>query len=72
MGDGNFHLVYYMNTGYPSISDTIKMTEIYLAHGVKAIQFDLPSRNPYRETDFIKMRMAGAYERYGGYEEIMN
>ena len=61
-----------MNTGYPSISDTIKMTEIYLAHGVKAIQFDLPSRNPYRETDFIKMRMAGAYERYGGYEEIMN
>ena len=66
-----FHLVYYINTGYPSMEASLEKAELYLNHGVKAIQFDLPSRNPYRETTFIKERMAAAYERYGGYDEMM-
>ncbi len=35
------------------------------------MQFDLPSRNPYRETLFIRKRMAKAWETYGGYEPFL-
>ena len=45
---GRFHLVYYISMGTPSIEASLQMAETYLAHGVSALQFDLPSRNPYR------------------------
>ena len=63
---GRFHLVYYISMGTPSIEASLQMAETYLAHGVSALQFDLPSRNPYRETLFIRKRMAKAWETYGG------
>lgn len=43
---GKFHLVYYISMGTPSIEASLQMAETYLAHGVSALQFDLPSRNP--------------------------
>ena len=58
---GKFHLVYYISMGTPSIEASLQMAETYLAHGVSALQFDLPSRNPYRETLFIRKRMAKAW-----------
>lgn len=67
---GKFHLVYYISMGTPSIEASLQMAETYLAHGVSALQFDLPSRNPYRETLFIRKRMAKAWETYGGYEPV--
>ena len=68
---GKFHLVYYISMGTPSIEASLQMAETYLAHGVSALQFDLPSRNPYRETLFIRKRMAKAWETYGGYEPFL-
>ena len=68
---GRFHLVYYISMGTPSIEASLQMAETYLAHGVSALQFDLPSRNPYRETLFIRKRMAKAWESYGGYEPFL-
>lgn len=68
---GKFHLVYYISMGTPSIEASLQMAEAYLAHGVSALQFDLPSRNPYRETLFIRKRMAKAWETYGGYEPFL-
>ena len=68
---GRFHLVYYISMGTPSIEASLQMAETYLAHGVSALQFDLPSRNPYRETLFIRKRMAKAWETYGGYEPFL-
>ncbi len=67
----SFHLIYYMNLGFPSIQYTLQKAELYLQHGVKALQFDLPSRNPYRETPFIKERMKEAWNTYGSYDVFL-
>ncbi len=66
-----FHLVYYISMGDPSIEYSLEKAELYLSKGVKSLQFDLPSRNPYRENPFIKERMARAIERYGDYEVFL-
>lgn len=68
---GNFHLVYYISMGTPSIEASLEKAELYLAHGVKALQFDLPSRTPYRETPFIRERMAKAWQTYHDYEPFL-
>ncbi|MEG1990983.1 MAG: tryptophan synthase subunit alpha [Christensenella sp.] len=67
----NFHLIYYISMGCPSIEVSMDMAELYLENGVKALQFDLPSRNPYRETPFVRERMAFAYNKYHGYDSIL-
>lgn len=67
-----FHLVYYISMGCPNIEYSLDKAEKYLAHGVKALQFDLPSRNPYRETPFIKERMKYAYDKYGSYDVFLD
>ena len=69
---GQFHLVYYISMGSPSIEYSLQKAETYLAQGVRALQFDLPSRNPYRETPFIKECMAKAWETYGGYGPFLS
>ena len=66
-----FHLVYYISMGDPSIEYSLKKAELYLSKGVKSLQFDLPSRNPYRENPFIKERMSRAMEKYGDYEVFL-
>lgn len=66
-----FHLIYYISMGYPTIEYSLAKAEQYLSEGVKSLQFDLPSRNPYRENPFIKVRMASAYEKYGDYEVFL-
>ena len=69
---GQFHLVYYISMGSPSIEYSLQKAETYLAQGVRALQFDLPSRNHYRETPFIKECMAKAWETYGGYGPFLS
>lgn len=66
-----FHLVYYISMGAPSIEYSLEKAELYLAQGVKSLQFDLPSRNPYRENPFIKERMALAIKKYGDYDVFL-
>ncbi len=66
-----FHLVYYISMGEPCIAASLEKAGLYLAQGVRALQFDLPSRNPYRENPFIRERMARAWARYGGYEPFL-
>ena len=58
-----FHIVYYISMGCPSIEYSLNKAKQYLSKGVKSLQFDLPSRYPYRETPFIKERMKYAYEK---------
>lgn len=65
---GEFRLIYYINMGVPDIRYSLSKAELYLSRGVKALQFDLPSRNPYRETSFIRGRMEYAYGKYGNYK----
>lgn len=67
-----FHLIYYISMGMPDIEFSLNMAEKYLALGVGALQFDLPSRNPYRETEFIREKMKCSYEKYGNYQVFLN
>ena len=64
---GKFHLIYYINMGAPDIAYSLEKAEKYLSMGVRALQFDLPSRNPYRETPLIQEKMAYAYAKYESY-----
>lgn len=66
-----FHLVYYVSMGCPSIEYSLQKAELYLENGVKAIQFDLPSRNPYRENPPIRERMRRALEACPDYEKYL-
>jgi len=67
----SFHLIHYISLGSPSIEYSLSKAEEYLDYGVKALQFDLPSRNPYRESPFIQEKMAYAYKKYGNYEVFL-
>lgn len=69
-----FHSVYYIISGWPSIEKTEMMVDRYVEHGVTALQFDMPAKDPSRESDFIKERMMHArslYEGCGVYMDMM-
>ena len=67
-----FELVCYLNFGYPSIEDSIKDAQVYIDNGCRALQLDIPSRDPYLEHDFIKDRMKYCLEKQPDYEEYFN
>lgn len=68
-----FRPVFYMISGWPSIEKTKEMVDKYIAHGVCALQFDMPSADPSRESEFIQERMRHARQLYGGgYDVYMN
>lgn len=68
-----FHPVYYLINSWPSREKTLEMVDRYVAHGVRAIQIDMPSTNPYGESTYIQDRMHGAVEKYGlDYEVYMD
>lgn len=67
----DFRAVYYIVMGYPSLEKTKEMVDRYVEHGVRAIQLDMPSRDPYGESPFIQTRMAQALSQYPDYESYM-
>lgn len=60
-----FHPVFYLVTGWPSMETTWKMVRFYVEHGARALQFDMPSADPYGESDFIKACMKHVRQQYG-------
>lgn len=66
-----FRIIYYINTGYPDFETSLKKAGEYLEHGACALQFDLPSRKPYRETSFIKERMEETFRKYQTYKPFL-
>lgn len=60
-----FRPVFYIISGWPSIEKTKQMVDKYVEHGVSALQFDMPSANPSRESEFIQERMRHARDLYG-------
>lgn len=61
----HFHPVFYFITGWPSMETFRQMVRNYVAHGVRAIQVDMPSADPYGESAFIQAGMKRARELYG-------
>lgn len=60
-----FHPVFYLVTGWPSMDKTREMVRFYVDHGARALQFDMPSADPYGESDFIKACMKHVRQQYG-------
>ncbi len=65
----SFELVCYLNFGYPTITDSIRDAELYIENGCRALQLDIPSRDPYLEHEFVKNRMKHCLETEPDYEK---
>ncbi|WP_213951294.1 tryptophan synthase subunit alpha [Tepidanaerobacter syntrophicus] len=64
-------LICYLSNGYPTIKDSIEMARIYTESGCDIIEIDLPSRDPYLESELIASRMKKALETCNDYNKYM-
>lgn len=64
-------LICYLSNGFPTIEESVKIAEYYVAGGCDAIEIDLPSKNPYLESDFISNRVATALAACDDYDRYM-
>lgn len=63
-------LICYLSNGYPTLEESERMAQTYVASGVDTIEIDFPSRNPFLESEFIANRMRIALtncDNYGNY-----
>jgi tryptophan synthase alpha chain len=65
-------LICYLSNGYPTITDSITIADIYAQAGCDTIEVDFPGRNPYLEGEYIAGRMTQALEHCGDYDAYMD
>ncbi len=68
----DFKVIYYITLVCPSLEASVEKIQEYIQHGAKALQIDMPSRDPIYETPFVKEMMARALEEYHGYDKFMD
>lgn len=66
-----FQPIYYITLVCPSLEDSLEKIREYIQHGAKALQIDMPSRNPVYETPFVREMMEKALKEYSGYTRFM-
>ena len=66
-----FQVIYYITLVCPTLEASLQKIEEYIAHGAKALQIDMPSREPTLETPFVAEMMAEALKKYHGYDHFM-
>lgn len=64
-------LICYLSNGYPIIEESANIANVYAEGGCDIIEIDLPSRNPYLESEYIAGRMAAALKECDDYERYM-
>ena len=69
-----FYPVYYFTLACPTIERTLDMVDQYVEKcGVQGIQIDMPSGDPYGETDMVKAMMAKCLaDHHGDYNVFMD
>lgn len=69
-----FYPVYYFTLACPTIERTLEKIDQYVEKAnVRGIQIDMPSRDPYGETDLVKAMMAKCIADYNGnYDAFMD
>lgn len=65
-------LIGYVSNGYPTMTESMEMTEYFEAGGCDSLMIDFPARDPVYETEFVKSRMAAALEACGDYNRYMD
>lgn len=67
-----FKIIYYMTIACPTVERTLEMVDKYVKKGVKSIQIDMPSSDPFAETDFVKKMMSGTLKDGPDYGKYMD
>lgn len=65
-------IICYLSNGYPSIAATYQMGIAYAAAGCDIIEIDLPSRDPFLESEYIAERMKKALSVCDDYKVYMD
>lgn len=68
----SFRVIYYISLACPTVDRSMDMVEKYIAGGADSFQIDMPSHDPYGETDFIKKCMADALAAHPSYDYYMD
>jgi len=64
-------LIAYLSNGYPSLDDSLRRGIDYVGAGVDIIEADIPSHDPYLDSDYLKKRILSALDREPDYEKYM-
>lgn len=65
-------LIGYLSLGYPNIKKTIDIARVYIESGIDVLEIDMPSKNPYLDSEFIRNRMLKALDVSSDYNEYMD
>lgn len=68
----HFTPIYYVCIACPTIERTLEMIDQYVAHGATAFQIDMPSKDPFAETAFVKKMMADSLHGEPDYAAYMD
>lgn len=68
----SFTPVYYVCIACPTTGRTLDMIEKYIEQGATAFQIDMPSKDPFSETEFVKSMMKQAREQEPDYDAYMD
>ena len=68
----SFKIMYYFTIACPTVEKTKEMIDRYAERGVNCIQLDMPSSDPFGESDFVKRLMREALEAHPDYDYYMD
>ncbi len=67
-----FTPIYYVCIACPTITRTKEMVDKYVERGAKAFQIDMPSMDPFAETEFVKKMMKESLKSGITYRDYMD
>ena len=67
-----FYPIYYITLVCPDLATSKQKIEEYIAHGARALQIDMPSKDPVFETPFVRENMKRALQIYEGYDTYLD
>ena len=67
-----FTPIYYVCIACPTITRTKEMVDKYVERGANAFQIDMPSMDPFAETEFVKKMMKESLKSGITYRDYMD
>lgn len=68
----SFTPIYYVCIACPTVEKTLEMVDKYVQHGATAFQIDMPSKDPFAETEFVKSMMKDTLGKEPDYAYYMD
>lgn len=67
-----FRVMYYLCLTCPTVEDTLTKIDEYVERGADFLQIDMPSSDPFAESDFIKEMMKNGLAQNSSYDYYMD